>query len=137
MKELSRYLIVAFGGALGAVARYALGGWVQAKWGAAFPYGTFIINISGAFVLGLFATLFVNLAWNDQWRLLIAVGFLGAYTTFSTFQYESLELITQGGRYRAAVLYLVGSLVVGLLTAYLGIVAARLLLSLRGGGRLG
>jgi CrcB protein len=136
MKELARYGVVALGGALGAVARYAVGGWVHAKLGPSFPYGTFVINVSGSFILGLFATLALSLAWSDHWRLLIAVGFVGAYTTFSTFEYETLQLIAEGGRYRAAVLNLVGSVVVGFGAAYLGMVAARLLLWARSGGRL-
>jgi len=120
-------LIVGLGGFVGAVARYLLGGWVQQRWGAGFPYGTLVINVSGSFVLGLFATLALRLAWSEQWRLLIAVGFVGAYTTFSTFEYETLRLIADGNRYQAA-LYLLGSVIAGFFAAYLGVVTARLLL---------
>lgn len=123
-----KYLVVAFGGAVGAMARYAVGGWAQTRFGAGWPYGTFIINISGAFVLGLFATLALRFAWSEYARLLIAVGFLGAYTTFSTYTYESLQLIVEGRQYRAAIVNLVGSVVVGFLAAYLGVVTARLLM---------
>lgn len=129
----TRLLIVGLGGSLGAIARYTLGGWAQRKFGIGFPYGTFFINVSGSFLLGLFATLALRSAWNEQWRLFLAIGFLGAYTTFSTFEYETLMLIAEGRQYRTAALYLLGSVIVGLFAAYLGIVAARLVLR----GRLG
>lgn len=131
MKELAQILLVGLGGFIGAIARYAIDGWVQSLWGTGFPYGTFVINISGSFILGVFATLSLTLGWNEHWRLLVAMGILGAYTTFSTFEYETLQLIVQGGRYRAAALNLVGSVLAGLLAAYLGIIAARWLLSQR------
>lgn len=120
--------IVGAGGFAGAVARYLVGGWAQQWWGPSFPYGTFIINVSGSFILGLFATLSIRYAWSEQWRLLIAIGFVGAYTTFSTFEYESIQLISEGGRYRAAAINLAGSVVAGFFAAYLGVVAARLLM---------
>ncbi len=120
--------IVGAGGFAGAVARYLLGGWVQERFGPSFPYGTFFINITGSFVLGLFATLSMRYAWDEQWRLLIAIGFVGAYTTFSTFEYETIQLIAEGGRYRAAAVNLMGSVIVGFIAAYLGVVIARLLM---------
>ena len=129
---MERYAIVAFGGALGAVARYWVSGWAHHRWGPQFPYGTLIINVSGSFVLGLFATLAFRYAWNEQWRLLIAMGFLGAFTTFSTFEYETLQLITEGSGYRAAAANILLSVVAGLLAAYAGVVVARLLLAARG-----
>ncbi len=128
----TKYLIVGLGGFIGANARYIVGGWVQQKWGPSFPYGTFIINVTGSFILGVFSTLFMRLAWNEQWRLLIAIGFVGAYTTFSTFEYESLQLIVQGSRYRAAAVNLAGSVVAGFFAAYLGVVLARSLFALKG-----
>ena len=124
---LVRCLLVGLGGFIGANARYLLGGWVQSKLGVGFPYGTFIINVSGSFVLGLFATLALRFGWADQWRVFFAIGFVGAYTTFSTFEYESIQLVAQGGRYTIAVINLAGSVVVGLFAAYLGVVIARLL----------
>jgi CrcB protein len=128
MNDFTKYLIIGVGGFVGANARYVIGGWVHQRWGASFPYGTFFINISGSFLLGLFATLAVRYAWSDHWRLLIAVGFIGAYTTFSTFEYETLQLVAEGRRYHAAALNLLGSLLVGFVAAYLGVVLARLLM---------
>src|ERR1043166_3226285 len=127
MKELASCLVVGMGGFLGANMRFLLGRWAQHKWGTDFPYGTFLINVSGSFFLGLFATLTNRLAWNDAWRLLIAIGFVGAFTTFSTFEYETFELMRQGSLLRAGA-NVFGSVTVGFLAVYIGVVVARLLL---------
>jgi len=121
-----KYLVVGLGGFIGANARYILGTWIGRRWGTAFPYGTFVINVTGCFILGLFATLALRFAWNDNWRLLIAIGFVGAYTTFSTFEYESLQLVADGSWARALV-NILASVVLGFGAAYIGVVAARLL----------
>jgi len=122
-----RYLIVGLGGFLGANARFLIGQWAAQKWGTAFPYGTFLINVTGSFILGLFATLALRFAWNDSWRLLIAIGFVGAYTTFSTFAYETLQLVAQG-TWARALLNILGSVVCGFAAACGGVAVARLLL---------
>jgi CrcB protein len=121
---------VGLGGFLGANARYWLGGWVSDRWGTSFPWATFVINVSGSFLLGLFVVLvgrrsFVTRA--PELRLLIAVGFLGAYTTFSTFEYETLSLVGEGARLRAFGNAL-GSLVAGLGAVWLGVALGRVLL---------
>jgi CrcB protein len=91
------YIIVGIGGFLGTIARYAVGLWIGRKWGSGFPMGTFIVNVSGSFLIGLLMYLLVErLTMNPQWRLLLVVGFLGAYTTFSTFQYETGALLRDG-----------------------------------------
>lgn len=123
-----KLLIVGLGGFVGANARYLASEWAYHRWGPGFPYGTLLVNVTGAFILGLFATLSLSLSWRPEWRLLVAVGFVGAFTTFSTFEYESIQLIAQGGRYREAAINIVGSVVAGFFAAWLGIVAARLLL---------
>jgi fluoride exporter len=126
-KEASvKYLVVGIGGFLGANARYIIGVWAAEKWGTSFPYGTFIINVTGCFILGLFAALALRFAWSDNWRLLIGIGFVGAYTTFSTFEYESLQLVSQGSLWRAG-LNVLGSVIIGFFAAFLGVAAARLL----------
>ncbi len=113
------------GGFLGANARFLLATWIShQKWASAFPYATFTINISGSFILGFFTALFLRLHWLDQYRLFFAVGFLGAYTTFSTFEYESFQLGVLNGRWGAAALNLCGSLAAGFLAAYLGVAIA-------------
>ena len=87
-------LIVGVGGFVGAIVRYALAVWIGQAWGRTFPLGTFVINVSGSFLIGLLMTLFTErYSFDPAWRLLFVVGFLGAYTTFSTFGYETGKLI--------------------------------------------
>ncbi|MEY3283710.1 MAG: putative fluoride ion transporter CrcB, partial [Acidobacteriota bacterium] len=94
---MRRVLIVALGGALGAVVRYGLASLIAARVATAFPLGTWVINISGSFIIGIFlAIVGARELLHPDWRLLIAVGFLGAYTTFSTFEYETLHLLQSG-----------------------------------------
>lgn len=126
-----KLLIIGCGGFLGAIARYLMGGWVHARLGPAFPYGTLFINILGSFLLGLFMVLSLRLLWNEEWRLFTALGFLGAFTTFSTFSYETIQLIAEGRRYGAAAVNSAGSVLLGLAGCYLGIALARAILAIR------
>ncbi len=115
-------LWVGAGGFLGALSRYWLGTWIAQRFtGAAqFPWSTFVINITGSFILGLFMVLITErIIAPPHWRLLIAVGFVGAYTTFSTFEYETLTLIENGSMLRA-VANVVFSVLAGLLAVWLG-----------------
>jgi CrcB protein len=119
------YLLIALGGMLGANARFFLSNAVAARYGAAFPYGTFLINASGCFVMGLFLTVLGRHFHGDtNAKALVATGFLGGYTTFSTFTYETMALIRQGAL-RYAVANLLGSTLVGIAAAGLGIAVAR------------
>ncbi len=120
-------LIVGLGGFLGANLRYWLGGWLANRFGLLFPIETMLINISGSFVLGLFMTLALHSSWAPEWRHLVAVGFLGAFTTYSTYEYESFRLI-QEGLWLKAFLNLFGSLVLGLIAVALGVAVARWLI---------
>jgi len=114
-------LFVALGGAIGSVARYLLGGWFAARFGAAFPYGTFVINVTGSFIIGLFLAYAQDrVSLSPYWRLFFAVGFVGGYTTFSTFEYESVRLF-QDGEMLLGALYLMGSVVTGGVAAIAGI----------------
>lgn len=126
--KLMRYLAVGLGGFIGANARYVIGGWVQDRWGASFPYGTFVVNVTGCFLLGVFATMALHFTWGEYWRLLVAIGFVGAYTTFSTFEYETLRLLAEGFRLKSAAMNVGISVGAGLAAAYAGVVLARLLL---------
>jgi fluoride exporter len=117
---LGAMLWVGLGGFVGANARYLLGGWVASRFGATFPYGTYVINISGSFILGFFLTFAEDRAWvAPSLRLLFAVGFVGAYTTFSTFEYESIRLL-QERELLLAGLYLIGSVLTGGIAVVLG-----------------
>jgi CrcB protein len=125
VESLTKYLAVAAGGALGAVLRYYLGGTVLARTAAPFPTATFVINVTGSFVLGLFLTLATERVHvSPHLRLAVAVGFVGAYTTFSTFEYETAKLVEDGDVTRA-LLNVVLSFAAGLLAVWLGIFAAR------------
>jgi CrcB protein len=121
-----KYIMVALGGAIGAIARFGLGAYVGNRWGTRFPYGTFIINISGSFLVGLILTLLTERShWSPNWRYLIPVGFIGAYTTFSTFEYETLRSL-QDGQATVALLNVVLSVVLGFVAVWLGVIAGRL-----------
>jgi len=112
--------LVAFG-ALGAVARYGLDGFVSDRTGGSFPWGIFVVNVTGAFALGLVFTVMTNrMAGDPTLRIWITTGFLGAYTTFSTLTLESVRLL-QDRAYLLAAANSLGSLVAGLIAAGAGI----------------
>jgi len=117
--------MVALGGAIGASARYWLGNLVNSRLPMQFPLGTFVINVTGSFIIGFFLTLVTQrITVHPNWRLLIAVGFVGAYTTFSTFEFETLKLIEEGSVVSAA-LNVILSFVLGFIAVWLGVTAAR------------
>jgi CrcB protein len=125
MKVPTDYLVVAVGGALGACLRYFIGGSIFARTQTPFPLATFVINVSGSFLIGFFLTLTTErMNISPHLRLAIAVGFVGAYTTFSTFEYETIRLIEEG-RFIYAVLNVVLSVVVGFVAVWGGIALAR------------
>lgn len=118
---MEKFLLISAGAILGANARYWIGDWAAQKFGASFPYGTFIINLTGSFLIGFFLTLATERFMIDpRWRLLIAVGFLGAYTTFSTYAYESFNLIFNG-QWMTGLINLFGSTLLGVLAVGLGV----------------
>lgn len=121
-----RVALVAIGGATGAVGRYLLGLWIAARVGPDFPWGTFAINVSGAFFIGVVLGLATEGIISPEVRLLLAVGVLGGYTTFSTFSYETLELLLDGNMI-AFLLNAAGQLGAGLLAVALGLIVSRLL----------
>lgn len=99
---LIRYVYVAIGGALGAAARYALGGWIHSWAGTGFPWGTFAVNAIGSFLIGLSLRYLEATAAPPELRALVTAGVLGAFTTFSTFTYEAITLLQEGAWLRAA-----------------------------------
>jgi fluoride exporter len=116
---------IGIAGALGAIARYGLEGVVSRRSGSAFPWGTFIVNVSGAFALGLVFTVLTERFMFAPWvRSTLTIGFLGAYTTYSTLSLETLRLF-EGGSYLLAFVNSVGSLAAGLLAVYGGVVVGR------------
>lgn len=110
---MQNILIIGIGGFLGAVARYGLSLWIGQRWGRSFPLGTIAVNVSGCFLIGLLMPLMVERFTVDpRWRLLLVVGFLGAYTTFSTFEYETGALV-KDGEWAFAALNIILSVVAG------------------------
>ncbi len=121
-----RILAVAAGAAIGANLRYGLALWAARKWGSGFPAGTLIINVSGSLLIGLAMGLAASrLALTPTLRLFIVTGLAGGYTTFSTFAYETYELINAGSLWRAAA-NAAGSVLLGLLAVVAGVMLARL-----------
>jgi fluoride exporter len=120
-------LIIGIGGFVGAVSRYGLALWIGQRWGRVFPLGTFVINVSGSFLIGLLMTLMADrFTVNPQWRLLLVVGFLGAYTTFSTFEYETGALL-KDGELTFAMLNIILSVVAGFVALKLGEALAKMI----------
>ncbi len=117
---MNRYIFVMVGGAIGAVARFALGTVIQRLYSAVFPLGTFLINITGSFLIGLFMMFFLNRpAVNVNWRLFLVTGILGGYTTFSSFEWETLVALRAGAGV-AASLNILLSVGLGLVGVWLG-----------------
>ncbi len=124
---MDKFFIIAAGAILGANARYWLGGWIAQRLGTLFPYGNLVINLSGSFLLGFFITLATERFLLDpRWRLLVAIGFLGSYTTFSSYTYESVEMLLKGEIWLGMV-NLFGSSILGALAVIAGIWLGRLL----------
>jgi fluoride exporter len=124
---LQKYFLIAMGGALGSVARYWVGSTVSGRIGTKFPYGTFVINITACVIIGFTLTYMGKRAdLNPAWRYLLPIGFIGAYSTFSTYEWETLSTI-RSGAFLLAALYAAGSLVLGLIAVWVGAVLADLL----------
>jgi fluoride exporter len=122
---MTKYLIVALGGAVGSVLRFWVGGYVSGRLGTRFPYGTFVINITASFSIGFIMTLLVERThWSPSWRYLIPIGFLGGYSTFSSFEYETFRVF-QDGELLVAGMNIVFSVAVGFLSVWLGVITGR------------
>jgi len=124
---VGRYVMIALGGALGAMARYQVAASIQSRIPSAFPWGTFVVNVSGCFVMGVAAVILAErIGISDSWRFLVPIGFIGAYTTFSTFELETYRAVTQGAAL-AGGLNVLGSVVVGYFALWLGTVLGRVI----------
>ncbi len=120
-------LVVFLGAGVGGVVRYAIGQWVPGYLGAAFPWATLLINVSGSAALTLVYSVLESTAVAPEWRAFLGIGLIGGYTTFSTFSYEAVRLI-HDGVWERALLYVVGSVVLSLAAAILGFGLASALL---------
>jgi len=124
---VQKYLLIAIGGALGSIARYWIGSTISGRMGFRFPYGTLVVNVTACLIIGFSLTYFGRRAdLNPAWRFLIPVGFIGAYSTFSTFEWETLSTLRSGAFFLAA-LYAGGSLILGLIAVWSGSILAEAL----------
>ena len=124
---MQKYLFIALGGALGSIARYWVGSTIAGRMGIKFPYGTLVVNLTACVIIGFSLTYLGKRAdLNPAWRFLIPVGFIGAYSTFSTYEWETLSTL-RAGAFALAALYAVGSLVLGLAAVWGGSVLAEVL----------
>ena len=112
--------IIGIGGFFGAITRYGVAIWIGQRWGRSFPLGTFVINITGSLLIGFIMPLLTErFMANPQLRLFLAVGFLGAYTTFSTFEYETGALV-KDGEWLIAAMNIIFSVIAGFIALKLG-----------------
>jgi len=115
-------------GGLGSGARYLVGQWASHAIGASFPYGTLIVNLAGCFALGAVVQLATAGNWSPEWRATIAAGFLGGFTTYSSFNQETIAMLS-GGTAGLGAVYVAVTLAGGLAAGSLGLAAARFLQS--------
>ena len=117
---MDRYLVVLVGAGLGGLARYAAGTWIMARYGGRFPLGTFVINVTGSFLIGVLMAMFAERFHpHPNWRLFLVVGILGGYTTFSSFEYETFQSIRDGAGWMG-MLYMTSSVLLGYVGVWLG-----------------
>ncbi|MGP8244033.1 MAG: fluoride efflux transporter CrcB [Bryobacteraceae bacterium] len=120
-----KYLLVVVGGGIGSLARYLAGTVIMTRYGGRFPLGTLVINVTGSFLIGLLMTyLTERLAPSTNWRPLLVVGFLGGYTTFSSFEWETFSAVRDGG-FWLGFLNIAGSVVLGYTAVWLGATLAQ------------
>ena len=122
---MQKYFLIALGGSLGSVARYWIGSTIANRLGTRFPYGTFVVNMTACIVIGFILAFMARRAdINPAWRYLIPVGFVGAYSTFSTFEWETYSSL-QAGAFLIAGLYVVLSCLLGLAAVWCGVLVAK------------
>jgi len=122
---LIRYLVVLVGGGAGALARYVAASLIMTRFGGKFPLGTLVINVTGSFLIGFLMTIMTERFHLDPiWRLLLVVGFLGGYTTFSSFEWETYTAVREGALW-TGMLNVVSSVTLGYVAVWLGVILAR------------
>lgn len=120
-----KYLLILVGGGTGSLARYLAGTAIMSRYGGRFPLGTVVINITGSFLIGLLMTLLTERGQaNSYWRPLLVIGFLGGYTTFSSFEWETF-FATRSGAFWIGALNVIGSVTLGYAAVWLGNLLAR------------
>jgi CrcB protein len=120
-----KYCLILVAGGIGSLARYLTASVVTARWGAKFPWGTLVVNVTGCFLIGLIVTLLTErFQPHPNWRLTLVVGFLGGYTTFSSFEWETFAVVREGG-YWIGLANVVGSVVLGYLAVWTGVLLGR------------
>ncbi len=122
-----KLLAVAVGGSIGATTRYVVSTWAAERFGTGFPYGTLIVNVVGCFIIGIFMVATTEkFIINPYWRLIVTVGFVGGLTTFSSFSYETFQLMEDSSL--TLVMYnVLSNLVFGFVATWLGMATMRLL----------
>jgi fluoride exporter len=122
---MNKFLIVALGGAIGSVLRFWAGGFVSGRMGTRFPYGTFVINITASFLIGFIMTVLAERTHlSPSWRYLLVAGFLGGYSTFSTFEYETFRAF-EDGEVLITALNIALSVGVGFIAVWIGAITGR------------
>lgn len=122
---MTRYLLVLIGGGTGALARYAAASAIMTRFGGTFPLGTWVINVTGSFLIGFLMTMLTERFQLDPaWRLLLVVGFLGGYTTFSSFEWETYTAVREGALW-TGMLNVGASVMAGYAAVWLGALLAQ------------
>lgn len=122
---MTKYLIVALGGAIGSMLRFWAGGYVSERLGSRFPYGTFVVNVTASFLVGFIMTVLAERTHlSPTWRYLLVVGFLGGYSTFSAFEYETFRVF-EDGEFLITALNIALSVGVGFVAVWIGAITGR------------
>lgn len=122
---MTKYLLVGLGGAIGSMLRFGVSAYVGERLGTRFPYGTFIVNCTGSFLIGLVVTvLLARSDWSPNWRYLVPIGFIGGFTTFSAFEAETFRSFQEGELWIAG-LNVFLSVAVGFISVWLGVITGR------------
>ncbi|HXW05785.1 MAG TPA: CrcB family protein [Vicinamibacterales bacterium] len=129
---MERFFWICAAGAAGTAARYLVAGWAARRLGSAFPYGTLIVNLAGCYLIAAVMQGALSLGWSPTVRAAVTIGFLGGFTTYSSFNYETMRLFEEGATASAA-LNVAGTLLGGLLAGWLGLLTAREVLGRAGG----
>ena len=119
-----KYVLILLAGGVGSLARYFASSAIASRFGTRFPTGTMVVNVTGCFLIGLIMTLLTERQPHPYWRLVLVVGFLGGYTTFSSFEWETYAAV-RGGGFWIGLANVVGSVVFGYAAVWLGALLAR------------